>query len=399
MAFRTISVCAGVGGLDLGVRIARPDARCVAFVERESSAAASLVASMEAGRLHPAAVWSDLRTFDAGAWRGAVDCVLSGDPCQGNSVAGKRLGAADDRWLLDRAIEVFDESGAAVFFRENVVGNLAGQIAAAVPALERLGCRVACGIFSAAEAGASHRRERFFLLAHREGGVGWVRGGCPSRSANHHAHACWCGGAMDDAERAKRRAISNACNCEGQDAHACRWDEGSAWARAPDANVVNASCQRRGEGRAEYGVRSGRNGPADAGSALAVADGEGPQGWRGCDGPIGRQDPDGHAGLASGVLATARRVRLFAPGPSDPVWAEIVRDAPSLEPAVCRVAHGVAGRIERLRHCGNGVVPLAAALAWVRLHGLLADAAAGNAVRFADDRSARAGTVAVSAAA
>lgn len=33
MALRTISVCAGVGGLDLGVRIARPDARCVAFVE------------------------------------------------------------------------------------------------------------------------------------------------------------------------------------------------------------------------------------------------------------------------------------------------------------------------------------------------------------------------------
>lgn len=88
MALRTFSICASVGGLDLGVRIARPDARCVAFVEREASAAASLVASMEAGRLHPAAIWSDLRTFDAGEWRGAVDCVLSGDPCQGNSVAG-----------------------------------------------------------------------------------------------------------------------------------------------------------------------------------------------------------------------------------------------------------------------------------------------------------------------
>jgi hypothetical protein len=88
-------------------------------VEREASAAAALVASMAAGRLHPAAVWSDLGTFDAGQWRGAVDCVLSGDPCQPNSVAGKRGGADDDRWLLDRVIAIFDKSGAGTLFREN----------------------------------------------------------------------------------------------------------------------------------------------------------------------------------------------------------------------------------------------------------------------------------------
>lgn len=168
MALHTLSLCAGVGGLDLGVRIARPDARCVAFVEREISAAASLVASMEAGRLHPAAVWSDLRTFDAGAWRGAVDCVLSGDPCQPNSVAGKRGGEDDERWLLDCVIDIFDQSGAHTLFRENVTGNADGQLAVAIPALERLGCRVAVGIFSAGEAGASHRRERLFILAHRD---------------------------------------------------------------------------------------------------------------------------------------------------------------------------------------------------------------------------------------
>lgn len=347
MAFRTISVCAGVGGLDLGVRIARPDARCVAFVEREASAAASLVASMEAGRLHPAAVWSDLRTFDAGAWRGAVDCVLSGDPCQGNSVAGKRLGAADDRWLLDRAIEVFDESGAAMFFRENVVGNLAGQIATAVPALERMGCRVACGIFSAAEAGASHRRERFFLLAHRVG---------------------------------------------------------SGWRCAPGADEPKQS------GVGEQGFPRGGLGGGNAigrfvvvGGGMVDSYGEDAQGRRPSSDASGRQEPLGHAGLAGRGLGEGRprfrHDRPFAPGPSDPVWAAIVRDAPSLEPAVCRVAHGMAGRIERLRHCGNGVLPLAAALAWVRLHGLLADAAAGDAVRFADDRSASARAAVVSAAA
>ncbi len=375
MAFRTISICAGVGGLDLGVRIARPDARCVAFVEREASAAASLVASMEAGRLHPAAIWSDVRTFDAGAWRGAVDCVLSGDPCQGNSVAGKRLGELDDRWLLDRAIDVFDESGAHTFFRENVPGNLAGQLAVAVPALERLGCRVAAGIFSAVEAGANHRRERFFILAQRVAVTRDSRPGDPDRTLADRRQS-----ALDAGAARLRRGDG---------------PNGSDRPHSASRAVVDAEGQRRGEGRAEHARQQGRSAADGAGGALAVTDGEGSQGRRRRGDPIGRQEPDGHARLASGVLASARHDRPFAPGPSDPVWGEIIRDAPSLEPAVCRMAHGVAGRIERLRHCGNGVVPLAAALAWVRLHGLLADEAAGGAFRAADDHTARAGQLAM----
>lgn len=98
-SWRCLSLCAGVGGLDLGVRLAEPAARTVCYVEREAPAASILVARMEDGWLHPAPIWSDLASFDAGAWRGAVDCVVSGDPCQPNSVAGRGLGADDDRWL------------------------------------------------------------------------------------------------------------------------------------------------------------------------------------------------------------------------------------------------------------------------------------------------------------
>lgn len=396
MALRTLSVCAGVGGLDLGVRIARPDARCVAFVEREASAAASLVASMAAGRLHPAAVWSDLRTFDAPAWRGAVDCVLSGDPCQGNSVAGKRLGADDDRWLLDRAIDVFDQSGAHTFFRENVPGNLAGQIAAAVPALERLGCRVACGIFSAAEAGASHRRERFFILADRSNGDGrrgerGTQEGVGSRTSRGRRYTSCC------------RALGDAVGCcDDRNAPDVRRRSFGRTAivgsgGCSECTLVDASRFGRREGWTEHVVRGGRDTVADAGGALADAAHSG----RRTEGHFDRPS-NGALQLRGGLGEGRPRFRYdrpFAPGPFDPVWAEIVRDAPSLEPAVCRVAHGVAGRIERLRHCGNGVVPLTAALAWVRLHGLLADAAAGDAVRFADDRSSSAGAAVVRAAA
>lgn len=163
--WRILSLCAGVGGLDLGVRLAEPEARSVCYVEREAAAASILVARMEDGWLHPAPIWSDLATFHAGAWRGAVDCVVSGDPCQPNSNSGYRLGPDDDRWLLDRVIDVVTRCRPSRVFRENVTGNADGQLGILVPALERLGYRVASGIFSAAEVGGAHDRERLFVMA------------------------------------------------------------------------------------------------------------------------------------------------------------------------------------------------------------------------------------------
>ena len=130
---RAIALCAGVGGLDLGLRLALPHTRTVCYVEREAAAAASLVASMEAGWFHPAPVWSDMRTFDAGAWRGGVDIVTSGDPCQGNSVAGKRLGQLDDRWLLDAMANRIE--------RLRATGNGVDPVVAAYAFL-RLGARL-----------------------------------------------------------------------------------------------------------------------------------------------------------------------------------------------------------------------------------------------------------------
>jgi DNA (cytosine-5)-methyltransferase 1 len=168
-----LDICAGCGGLGLGVQIAEPRSRCVGYVEREAYAAAILGARMEAGDLDSAPIWTDVATFDARAWRGAVDWVLSGDPCQPNSVAsaawGKGFGAEDERFLITEVVRIFADSGANRLFRENVTGNAEGQLAAIVPLLERLGCRVAAGIFSASETGAPHDRERLFIMADASG--------------------------------------------------------------------------------------------------------------------------------------------------------------------------------------------------------------------------------------
>src|SRR5207237_7358310 len=158
-----ISLSAGVGGLELGIALALhcrgEAARGICYVEREAPAAASLVASMEAGWLHPAPVWSDLATFDARPWCGLVHILASGDPCQDNSVAGKRAGADGARFLAPEVVRIADECRPDLVFRENVPGNAGEQLAAIVPPLERLGYRVAAGIFSSAASGKPMRRE------------------------------------------------------------------------------------------------------------------------------------------------------------------------------------------------------------------------------------------------
>ncbi len=133
-ALNVLEICAGTGALGLGIQIAEPRARGICYVERDLAPAASLVASMEAGWIHSAPIWSDLGTFDARPWCGLVDILASGDPCQPNSVAGKRQGADDDRFLIDQLLRVVSECRPHRIIRENVSGNADGQLAACVAA-------------------------------------------------------------------------------------------------------------------------------------------------------------------------------------------------------------------------------------------------------------------------
>jgi hypothetical protein len=64
-----LSLCSGVGGLDLGILLACPGYRALGYVEREAYAAAVLVARMEDAALDRAVVWDDVGTFDGIPWR------------------------------------------------------------------------------------------------------------------------------------------------------------------------------------------------------------------------------------------------------------------------------------------------------------------------------------------
>lgn len=160
-----MALCAGVGGLELGVRLACPSATLVCAVEGEAYAAAILVARMQDGTLDQAPIWSDLRTFDGTAWRGVVDCVTAGYPCQPFSLAGLRRGVEDSRHLWPHVARIVGECNPAIVFLENVPGHLSLGFDQVCGDLGRMGYRVAAGIFSALEVGATHRRERLFAMA------------------------------------------------------------------------------------------------------------------------------------------------------------------------------------------------------------------------------------------
>ena len=169
-----ISLCTGGGGLDLGVGLAMPSARSVVLVEREAFAVAHLVTAMQQGLMDEAPIWSDVTTFNGRPWRGIVDGVIGGIPCQPHSLAGRRRGSDDERDLWSDARRIIVQSGAWFVLIENVPGMLSAKPGLDPGALrvrrglQRLGFDVEGGLFTAAEVGASHERERLFILGVRD---------------------------------------------------------------------------------------------------------------------------------------------------------------------------------------------------------------------------------------
>ena len=164
-----IHLCSGYGGFELGLRLAGINARTVAHVERDTYAAATLVARMEETHLDQAPIWDDLTTFDGTAWRGKVDCITAGFPCQPFSAAGNRLGVDDHRWLWPAIKRIICDVGPAYVFLENVPQLVRGGLPFVLSDLAELGFNAEWGLHSAAEVGAPHKRERFWLLAHTTG--------------------------------------------------------------------------------------------------------------------------------------------------------------------------------------------------------------------------------------
>lgn len=179
--FNILSLCSGGGGLDLGVGLAVGNARTVCHVEIESYACEVLASRMEEGSLDQAPIWTDIKTFDGEPWRGVVDCIIGGYPCQPFSCAGKRKGTDDPRHLWPHIERIVREVGPRFCYFENVAGHLSLGFDIVTKGLRGMDYGVEAGIFSAAEVGASHIRKRLFILAAKRDGISILADACCER--------------------------------------------------------------------------------------------------------------------------------------------------------------------------------------------------------------------------
>ena len=161
-----VGLCAGYGGIELGLKRVIPTLRTVALCEIEAFAIANLVAKMEAGLMDAAPVWTDLKTFPWESFRDRVDVLTGGYPCQPFSAAGKRAGKDDPRHLWPWIADGIAAMRPRICFFENVEGHISLGLREVIADLESIGYAATWGIFSAAECGAPHQRKRVFILAH-----------------------------------------------------------------------------------------------------------------------------------------------------------------------------------------------------------------------------------------
>jgi DNA (cytosine-5)-methyltransferase 1 len=170
-----LALCAGIGGIELGIKLVCPSYRTVCYVEREAFCASVLVARMEDKALDKAPVWSDLSTFDVKPWRGFVDIVTAGFPCQPFSPAGKLEREKDPRHIWPEIARIVEECEPSLVFLENVQKEAFRE---PYRDLRRMGFKVSeMYAASAAEMGAGHIRRRVFVLAYRECGELWDQSG------------------------------------------------------------------------------------------------------------------------------------------------------------------------------------------------------------------------------
>ena len=137
--------------------------RCVGAVELDPHCRKVLEARQRDGILPPFPILDDVRAFDGRPWRGKVDVVCGGFPCQPWSAAGKRLGAADPRHLWPEMARIVDEVRPRYVFAENV--SLAA-FAEPWRDLRGMGYRVPPALrLGPSDLGGSQSRDRWWLLA------------------------------------------------------------------------------------------------------------------------------------------------------------------------------------------------------------------------------------------
>jgi DNA (cytosine-5)-methyltransferase 1 len=168
-----LCLCSGYDGVGRGLKRVFPNLRTVAYVEREGFPIANLVAKAEANKMDAAPVFTDVKTFPYDKFRGCVDVLSAGFPCQPFSSEGLRKATDDPRHLYPWIANGITACRPRLVLLENVEGIITAKtgdgesvLKYVLGDLEERGYRTSWCVASADEVGAPHQRKRVFIMGY-----------------------------------------------------------------------------------------------------------------------------------------------------------------------------------------------------------------------------------------
>jgi DNA (cytosine-5)-methyltransferase 1 len=168
-ALRELALFAGAGGGILGGHLL--GWRTVCAVERDAYAASVLVARQNDKSLPVFPIWSDVTTFDGRPWRGLVDVISGGFPCQDISAAGKGAGIGGARsGLWSEFARIISEILPRYVFVENSPLLTKRGIDRVLGDLAKMGYDARWCVLGADDCGAPHERKRIWIVASNTNG-------------------------------------------------------------------------------------------------------------------------------------------------------------------------------------------------------------------------------------
>lgn len=161
---RELALFAGAGGGILASELYL-GWRTVAAVEYEPYRIERLLQRQEEEHLPPFPIWDDVTTFDGRPWRGQVDIISGGFPCQDVSISGTGDGLRGSRsGLWDHMGRIIDEVRPGNIWIENSPQLVRRGLGRILCDLAAMGYDATWGVVSARDAGAPHLRKRAWVL-------------------------------------------------------------------------------------------------------------------------------------------------------------------------------------------------------------------------------------------
>jgi len=334
-----LALFAGAGGGLLGSRLI--GWRTVCAVEINDYCRRVLLQRQRDGQLEQFPIWDDARTFDGRPWRGCVDIVSAGFPCQPFSSAGRMLGAKDERNMWPSTIRIIREVAPPLVWLENTPGlrlakrapqqflkgfgenRLPAYLGTVLCELAESGYDAKWESVPASYVGANHIRDRVWILAYA----------ASARKRPISARQRKTRKRATDADVHRKEHGPDASRIRRENGPVTIEEERPTGAKLPaDADEIGRDNRRN--------VRPGES-KVPGSSCESVAAGTSPG-----DAP----DPDGELSQES------RDVELQHRLDASRWWAS--------EPHVDRMGYGLASRVDRTEAIGNGQVPAVVRAAW-----------------------------------